>query len=217
MEKLRIFLADDHPVLLRGLKSLLATQPDMEVVGEASDGHSAWQQARELQPQVVIMDLSMPGLNGARATEQLKQACPNVQVLVLTVHEEPSYLRRLFQAGASGYLLKRTAAECLIHAIRTVATGGVYLDPALAGDLVSRVTGKQPLRGFTAGEELSEREQEVLRLIAEGFSNKEIAARLDLSVKTVETYKARAMEKLGLSGRVEIVQYALQQGWLHES
>ena len=140
----------------------------------------------------------MPGLTGAQATERLRQECPQVKVLALTVHEDKGYLRQLLAAGAAGYVLKRAAAEELIHAIRAVAAGGVYLDPAHGGQGRGRVRPPAAEAGAATGGELSEREAEVVRLTAAGHSNKEIAARLDLSVKTVETYKARAMEKLGL-------------------
>jgi DNA-binding NarL/FixJ family response regulator len=216
MSKLRIFLADDHAVVREGLKSLVNAQPDMEVVGEAGDGRTAWRQAQELQPDVVLMDVSMPELNGARATERLKQACPAVKVLALTVHENKVYLRQLLQAGASGYVLKRAASEELIHAIRTVAQGNVYLDPALAGKVVDLFMRHQSSSDAPQFSNLSDRETEVLRQIAWGHSNKEIAAQLDISVKTVETYKARLMEKLDLHSRTDIVRYALHQGWLQD-
>ncbi len=214
MTPLRIFLADDHAVVREGLKALINAQPGMEVSGEAGDGRSACQQVQHLQPDVAVMDVSMPELNGVQATQQLKQACPHVKVLALTVHEDKGYLRQLLEAGASGYVLKRAAAEELIHAIRTVAAGGVYLDPALAGKVVGSFVRHPAGKGPAEGSDLSDRETEVLRLIAEGYSNKEIAGRLTLSVKTVETYKARSMEKLGLHSRAEIVRYALQRGWL---
>ena len=217
MTKLRIFLADDHAVVRAGLKSLVNAQPDMEVIGEAADGRMAWETAREYQPDIVVMDLSMPQLNGAQATARLKQACPQVKVLALTVHADKGYVQQLFQAGASGYVLKLAAAEELIHAIRSVAAGGVYLDPTVARKIVSNYT-RQPASGDALqGSQLSERETEVLCLIAMGYSNKEIAAHLDLSVKTAETYKARLMEKLELRSRVDIVRYALRQGWLQDT
>ena len=216
MDKLRIFLADDHAVVREGIKTLVNAQPDMEVIGEASDGVSAWQQARDCQPDVVIMDISMPELNGAEATAQLKAACPTVKVLALSVHEDTGYLRKLLEAGASGYVLKRSAADALIQAIRMVADGGIFLDPLLAGKVVGNLVGASAAPGEPASAALSERETDVVRLIAQGYSNKEIATQLNLSVKTVETYKARAMEKLGLDSRVAIVRYALRQGWLQE-
>jgi DNA-binding NarL/FixJ family response regulator len=212
--KLRVFLADDHAVVREGLKALVNAQPGMEVSGEAADGRTACQLVQELKPDVVVLDVSMPEMTGAQAAEHLRKTCPGVKVLALTVHEDKGYLRQLLQAGASGYVLKRAAAEELVHAIRTVAAGGVYLDPALAGKVVGSFV--RPPAGKGVGGDLSEREAEVARLIAAGHSNKEIAARLALSVKTVETYKARSMEKLGLSSRADLVRYAVQQGWLQD-
>jgi len=215
--KLQIFLADDHVVVREGLKVLINAQPDMIVVGEAGDGHTAYQQTRECQPDVVIMDITMPELNGVEATAQLKRACPNIKVLALSVHEDTSYLRQLLTAGADGYILKHAAADDLIQAIRMVAAGGVYLDPALAGHVVARYVRVPAVASALRGTALSERETEVVQGIAQGYSNKEIAAQLTLSVKTVETYRARAMEKLGLESRAALVRYALERGWLRSS
>ena len=210
MAKLRVFLADDHAVVREGLKALVNAQPAMAVVGEAADGLTACAQVVLLAPDVVVMDVSMPGLSGSQATARLRLECPAVRVLALTVHEDRGYLRQLLAAGAAGYVLKRAAPEELIQAIRAVAAGGVYIDPNMAG----KVLGGFVRQADGAGAELSEREAEVARQTAAGHSNKEIAARLDLSVKTVETYRARAMEKLGLRGRADLVRYAVQQGWL---
>ena len=214
MEKLRIFLADDHMVVREGLKTLINAQPDMSVIGEAGDGQTAWQQAQECQPDVVIMDITMPNVNGVQATAQLKRACPTIKVLALSVHDDTSYLRQLLAAGATGYILKHTAAEDLIQAIRMVAGGGIYLDPALASHVVAGYVRVPSKAGERFGAELSERETEVVQRIAHGHSNKEIAVQLKLSVKTVETYRARAMEKLGLESRAALVRYALERGWL---
>lgn len=213
MNKLRILLADDHMVVREGLKALIDEQPDMEVVGEAADGEAACRMVGETHPNLVIMDVAMPVLNGLEATERLKHDHPEVKVLVLSVHDDVSYLRRLLAAGASGYLLKQTLADALIQAIRMVAAGGVYLEPVLAEYVVGRHA-----RGLAApplGDELSEREIEVVQLIAQGYSNKDVATQLGLSVKTVETYRTRACEKLGLSTRAALVRYALVRGWLH--
>jgi DNA-binding NarL/FixJ family response regulator len=216
MANLRVVLADDHAVVREGLKALIGAQPGMELVGEAADGRSACRLVEQLLPDVVVMDVSMPGMSGAQAAEELRRACPRVKVLALTVHEDKGYLRQLLEAGAAGYVLKRAAAEELVHAIRTVAAGGVYLDPALAGKVVGSFVRKPPGAG-AAGADLSEREAEVVSLVAAGHSNKEIAGRLELSVKTVETYKARSLEKLGLSSRADLVRYALQRGWLRDA
>lgn len=217
MNTLRIFLADDHVVMREGLRSLVNAQADMMVVGEAGNGRTALLKARELQPDVVIMDVSMPDLNGIQVTEKLKRACQKITVLVLTAHDDSGYLRQLLAVGASGYVLKKVAAEELINAIRVVAAGGVYLDPTLAGKVVGGFVGKRRIKGGPQRSELSEREAEVLRLVAWGYTNKEAAGYLAISVKTVETHKANLMEKLDLKSRVEIVRYALRQGWLRET
>ncbi len=208
---LRVFLADDHEMIREGLKKLIQEQSDMEVIGEAGSGRAAWQQIKKLPPDIVVTDISMPDMNGAQLTKRLKQEYPHIKVIALTGFEDQNYLRQLLQAGVSGYVLKRVAAKELIHAIRIVAVGGIYLEPSMAGRVVGGYIGRNP-----AGD-LSEREEEVLRRIALGYSNKEIAAQLDISVKTIETYKTRLMEKLDLHSRVDIVRYALQQGWLEKS
>jgi len=217
MTKLRVFLADDHAVIREGLKSLVNAQPDMEIVGEAENGRIAWQLAKALEPDVAVMDVSMPELNGVKATEILTHECPKIKVLALTVHEDQGHLRQILKAGASGYVLKRAMAEELIQAIRTVAAGNTYIDPVLANDVVRGYLRDESVKDRLLRSDLSARETEVLRLIAWGYSNKEIAAQLNIGTKTVETYKARLMEKLELRSRVEIVQYALHQGWLKDS
>ena len=214
MTRLRVLLAEDHAIVREGLRALLDSQPDMEVVGEAAGGRGALDAARALSPDVVVMDISMPDLDGGRATEAIRRDCPGTRVLALTMHEDKGYLRRLVRAGASGYLLKRAASQDLLHAMRVVAAGGTYLDPTLAGDVLAGFAGKPAGQGLRREDELSEREVEVVRLIARGFSNKEIAAQLDLSPKTVETYKARSLEKLGLSSRSDLVSFAVHRGWL---
>jgi len=214
MPVLKILLADDHPIVREGLKTLILTQPDMEVIGEASDGQEACQQASLLQPDLVIMDISMPGLSGTQATERLCRECPDTKVLVLTIHEDKGYIRQLLAAGAAGYVLKRAAGEELIHAIRVVSAGRTYLDPDMAGKVVTGFVRRTGESLPTKGPSLSDRELEIAKLTASGHSNKEIGNLLDLSVKTVETYRTRGMEKLGLSSRVDLVRYAVQQGWL---
>ncbi|MCA1593874.1 MAG: response regulator transcription factor [Acidobacteria bacterium] len=217
MSTLQIILADDHVVMREGLKSLVNAQADMEVVGEADNGLATLQKAQELQPHIVVMDITMPKMNGIQATKRLRGLCPWTKILVLTAHDDSGYLRQLLEAGASGYVLKRVAAEELVKAIRIVAAGGIYLDPTLAGKVVGGYVGSTKLRGSSQGSDLSERELEVLRHVAWGYTNKEVAAYLDISVKTVETHKAHLMEKLDLKSRAEIVRYALRQGWLRES
>jgi DNA-binding NarL/FixJ family response regulator len=213
MSKIRVLLADDHAIVREGLKFLINSQEDMQVIGEAGDGPSALSLTAELNPDVVVVDVSMPGLNGADVTTQLRNAHPDRKVLVLTVHEEKGYLRLLLEAGASGYVLKRAAAAELVQAIRSVADGRTYLDPALAASVVDEYVHPTVEREASTAE-LSEREAEVVRLIALGYSNKEIAAQLKVSVKTVETYKTRSMEKLHIRSRVDIVRYAVRRGWL---
>lgn len=214
MTEVRVFLADDHAVVREGLKSLITAHPGMTVVGEAADGLIACEEVARLLPDVVVMDVSMPGLSGAQATERLQRECPSTKVLALTVHEDKGYLRQLLAAGATGYVLKRAAGDELVHAIQVVAAGGVYLDPSLAGKVVGGFV-RQPRNATTAlSSDLSDREVEVIQLTAAGHGAKEIASQLDLSAKTVETYKQRAMEKLGLNSRADIVKYAAQRGWL---
>jgi DNA-binding NarL/FixJ family response regulator len=215
MAQLQIFLADDHVVVREGLKALINAQPDMLVIGEAGDGNSACEQARACQPDIVIMDVTMPGLNGVQATAQIKRDCPQIKILALSVHEDTSFLRQLLTAGASGYILKHAAADDLIQAIRMVAAGGLYLDPALAKHVVAGYVRVPMATSTLFGADLSEREIEVAQRVAQGYSNKEIAAQLNISVKTVETYRARALEKLGIDSRSALVRYALSRGWLH--
>jgi DNA-binding NarL/FixJ family response regulator len=216
---LRVLLADDHDMVREGLKALVNAQPDMEVVGEAADGRAAVRCAQELLPDVLVMDISMPGLNGLKAAERVKELCPQVRVLTLTRHADAGFIQQLFAAGVSGYVLKQSASEELVRAVRAVAAGSNYLDPQITGKVIGGyVSGRKSKVGDDeAAKELSERETEVLRLIAWGYSNKEIAARLDISVKTVEAHKANTMKKLGLRSRIDIIRYALLQGWLQDN
>lgn len=216
MKRLSIVLADDHTMMRAGIRALIMAEPDMHVVAEAANGAQALHLAREFHPDVLVMDILMPGSNGFEVMGRLKEACPEVRVLILTALGEAAYLRQMLAAGASGYLLKRAAAETLIEAIRAVAGGATYLDPAVASKVVSGFVGSDGPRGARAGN-LSEREREVAVAVAQGFTNKEIAARLGISVKTAETHKANVMQKLELHSRAEIVRYALQQGWLEDA
>jgi len=210
----RVVLADDHPIVRQGLRLLVDSQPDMQVVGEAADGEAACRVTSALQPDILVIDMSMPVLGGADATARVRATCPSVKVLALTVHEERAYLTQLLRAGAAGYVLKRAAPSELVRAMRIVAAGGTYIDPSLAGTLVEGYLDAEAAADAPAPDVLSDREREVLMRIAQGFSNKEIAAELALSVKTVETYKARVSEKLALRSRVDMVRYAARQGWL---
>ena len=210
---LRILLADDHVTVRHGLKLLIDNEPDLKVVGEASDGNEAVQRARELKPDVIVMDISMPGMNGLAATRTLKKLQPGTAIVTLTRHGDDAYLQELLRAGASGYVLKRSAPTELLHAIRGTAAGGQYIDSTLTARVTAEFIGKEGRAKKPAGK-LTDREAGVLRLIASGYSNKEIAAQLSLSVKTVEAHKANAMRKLELTGRIDIVKYAVLQGWL---
>jgi DNA-binding NarL/FixJ family response regulator len=217
MKKLKILLADDHKMVREGLRVLLDGQPAMQVVGEAANGQEVLQKAADLKPDVVVMDLSMPELNGLQATECLQARHPKIKVVVLTAHEDESYLGQLCKAGASAYVLKRSAGDDLVQAITKVARGEVYFEPSLASRALARQMNGSLAKREIAGADLSDREKEVLRLLAWGYSNKEVADELNVSVKTVETYRTRIAEKLGLRSRVQLVQYALRQGWLSDA
>jgi two-component system response regulator NreC len=211
---IRILIADDHAVLRAGLRMLIAAQPDMEVVAEAADGQEALRKAVETRPDVVIMDLTMPGSGGIQAIERIRQEVAGTRVLVLTMHDVPAYLRSALAAGASGYVVKRAADAELLSAIRNVHRGRTVLDPTLAVMLVRGGLRKSetpaPPRG--SADLLSPREREVLELVAQGYTNQQMADRLGLSVKTVETYRSRLVEKLGLQSRADLVRYALDSG-----
>jgi DNA-binding NarL/FixJ family response regulator len=221
VRKLRLFLVDDHSYIREGLRFLLSHQPDMEVVGEADNAvpvcQIAMERLPETMPDVIVMDLSLPGMSGIEATARVKQTCSRIRVIVLSMHEDATYLRTVLEAGASGYVLKRSASESLVQAIRSVAEGGTYIDPSAAGKLTAeyvRRSSSPNLRGDIAGYDLSEREEEVLRRVAHGFTGKEIADQLAISQKSVESYKTRALQKLQIEERFEIVRYAVIKGWL---
>ena len=217
MENLRILLADDHETVRAGIKMLVDAQPEMTVVGEANNGDQAVRMAAELVPDLIVMDISMPGLNGLKATKKIKQANPAIKILTLTRHTDDGYLQQLLRAGANGYVLKQSAPTELINAIRVVGSGQNYLDPALTEKVMSGYIRQSTAISNASLVEISARESEVIRLIAWGYSNKEIAGRLDLSVKTVEAHKANAMRKLGIASRIDIVRYAILQGWLEDN
>ena len=214
---LRILLADDHETVRHGLKLLIDSQSDMGVVGEAADGNGVLQQAKALKPDIIVMDISMPGMNGLIATRTLKRVQPDVAIVALTRHDDETYLEELLRAGASGYVLKQSAPLEFLQAIRAVAAGGVYLDPAMTSRVADGLlAGNAEVSGQPRAA-ISERESEVLRLIAVGHSNKEVATQLKISVKTVEVHKANAMRKLGLTGRVDLIRYGVLQGWLYDT
>ena len=213
----RILLAEDHNTVREGIKMLVNAQPDMEVIGEAADGRAAITETRRLSPDLLVMDISMPEMNGLKATEKLRQEFPDLKILTLTRHTDDGYLQQLVKAGVNGYVLKQSAPTELINAIRTVTSGRSYVDSELTQRVLGGYAGRSagPLRGEGSAQ-VSGRESEVLRLIAWGYSNKEIASRLDLSVKTIEAHKANAMRKLNIRSRIDIVRYAILQGWLEE-
>jgi|YNPNPStandDraft_1061719.scaffolds.fasta_scaffold20081_3 two-component system response regulator NreC len=215
MKKIRVLLADDHAVLRAGLRALLNAQPDIEVVGEAGDGAQAVQLARALTPDIALLDISMPGLDGLAAVQQIRRLCSSTRVVVLTMHEEEGFLRQVLDAGGTGYVLKRAAETELLTAIRAAYRGEAFVDPAMTRSLIQGYLGQEDTFGQPpADAELSPRETEVLALIAAGYSNQQIAEKLVISVKTVETHKAHIMEKLGARSRVDLVRYALDKGLL---
>lgn len=207
-----ILLADDHSVLRSGLKLLLESQPDLRVVGEASSGLEALELAGKLQPDLILLDLSMPSLGGLDALPVLRKTVPAAKILILTMHDDPQYLRTALKSGASGYVLKKAADAELISAIRAVLRGEMYVHPSLTRALLDDMLPPPEASTPDAWHTLSEREQSVLKLVALGYTSAEIAAQLSLSDKTVETYRARGMEKLGLSHRAALVRFALKKG-----
>jgi DNA-binding NarL/FixJ family response regulator len=214
-EKIRIVLADDHPIVLDGLRNLIRAEQDFELVGEAASGLSALKIVREQRPDVAVLDISMPELNGIVLSRRLAGEMPDLRLLVLTLHEDRAYLNQALEAGVRGYVLKRSAVENLVQAIRAVMVGGLYIDPAIVGRVFeSNQVNKRLAARKGVAPALTDREADVLKMAALGFTNKEIASRLDVGVKSIETYKARGLEKLGLKTRAELVRYASGQGWL---
>jgi DNA-binding NarL/FixJ family response regulator len=214
--KLRILLAEDHLMVREGLKALIDSQPDMQTVNEVGDGIAAVEQAKEMLPDLIVLDISMPRMNGLEALKKLRRECPSAKVLILTRHTDVGFLQQLLSSGAAGYVLKQSASSELIRAIRAVAGGSGFLDPAITSKVIDGYVQKHHAINIESPGRLSEREEEVLQLIAWGYSNKEIAAKLDISVKTVEAHKANSMRKLDLQRRIDIVRYALLRGWLKE-
>ncbi len=213
MSKIRLLMVDDHELVRAGLRMLLQAQPDMEIVGEVNNGREAIAKTKELAPDIVLMDISLPDLDGFEATRQIKRTTPNVAILALTMHESDEYFFKMLNAGASGYVPKKAAPTDLVTAIRTVHEGGVFLYPsvakALVHDFLGRVTEGSERASFDG---LSEREQEVLKWIADGLTNQEIGDKLTISVKTVERHRANIMAKLNLHSRTELVKYAIRKG-----
>jgi two-component system response regulator NreC len=211
----RVLLVEDHETVRQGLKLLIDREADLMVAGEASDGAEAIERGRLDDVDVVVMDLSMPGMSGLVATRTLKAMRPELAIVSLTRHADKTFLQELLRAGALGYVLKQSPHAELFRAIRAAAKGQQYIDPALTHHLAAPFVAQERKRGGVAA--VTERERQVLRLVAQGYSNKELAAQLDVSVKTIEVHKANAMQKLGLRGRIELLRYALQQGWLHDA
>ncbi len=211
---IRILLADDHAVLRAGLRMLIDAQPDMETVGEAEDGPQTLERAQALQPDVILLDISMPRLSGLTILHELRARAPNARVLVLTMHADEEYLREALRLGAAGYVVKSAADQELLSAIRAVMRGEVYIHPSMTRVLLDDLIPVNKPAHADPWDDLSEREQQVIRRVAMGYTNREIAEQLHLSVKTVETYRARAMEKLGLKTRAQLVQYAAHRGLL---
>jgi DNA-binding NarL/FixJ family response regulator len=204
---IRIVVCDDHTIVREGLKGILAAQPDFQVVAEASDGHEALKRVRELDFDVLLLDMSMPGKSGVELIKQVKAEKPKLRILVLTMHEEHQYAVRAIRAGASGYLTKEGASAQLVTALRKVASGGAYISAEVAEQLA---LGAMPDANAAPHEKLSDREFQVFRMIAEGKSVSEIADRLNLSVKTVSTHKANVLAKMGMSTQGELIRYALE-------
>lgn len=210
--KIRVLIADDHALFREGIRTLLSGYADLEVVGEAADGREAIERARECRPDIVLMDIAMPGLGGLEATLELKKILPGVKILILTQYDNREYLYRFFKAGVSGYVLKRAAGTELVAAIRAVYQGGVFLHPEVAPAVVEGYLGGIKPSEEDPYETLTDREKQVLKLVAEGKTNKEIAGILGISVKTAMGHRANLMEKLGIHNRAELVKFALQRG-----
>jgi RNA polymerase sigma factor (sigma-70 family) len=214
--KIRVVLADDHRMMRDGIRAFLEQQKDITVVGEASDGREAVRLVTRLRPDVVVMDISMPLLNGIEATRLIRRDCPQVRILILTVHESRDYVAHLLTAGANGYIIKRAAGQDLVHAIQALHRGEVFLDPSIA-----KVVVEDYIRRLQAGasmgvhDVLTSREREILQLVAEGYTNREIAELLHISPKTVSNHRSRIMKKLDLHDRGELIKYAIQQGIIH--
>ncbi|MDQ6662003.1 MAG: response regulator transcription factor [Chloroflexota bacterium] len=215
--QIRIVLADDHTILRAGLKMMLNAQPDMVVIGEAQDGRQAISEIQRVQPDIVLMDITMPDMNGIEATRRIKKLFPEVKVLVLTMHENDEYVFQALRAGASGYMLKEAADTELITAIHVIYSGQFYLSPTaqsvMVGDYLQRVRTGEEKDSYSS---LTEREREILKLVAEGFTNNQIAERLVISPKTVDTHRTHVMDKLNLHSRAELVKYAMRRGLLED-
>ena len=216
--RIRVLLADDHAAVREALAVLVNNQPDMQVIAQAGNGDEAVERAREARPDVAVLDVSMPAMSGLEVTTVLRDAIPATRILILTRHGEYHHVQELLRAGANGYVLKQSSSADLLQAIRVVASGKSFLDPLVAGQISQHYAADAAAHPPRATrEELTPRELEVLRLLARGYANREIAAELGISVKTVDAHKANGMSKLGMSSRIELVRFAMLQGWLRES
>lgn len=211
MANLRILLADDHAMLRDGVRMVLEAHPGFEVVGTTDNGRDAVRLVEDLQPDIAVLDVAMPEINGLEATRAIRECCPGTEVVILSMHEGEEYLREALRAGAAGYVLKRAAAKELVGAINAVRRGESYLDPSLTRTLISDYV-RQVERGDETPDSLTERELEVLKLVAEGMTNRQIALQLNISIKTVQTHRANLMDKLNLHDRTELVRYAIRRG-----
>lgn len=209
---IRVLVADDHTLVRDGIRALVAGAPEMTVVAEAADGQEAIEQARLANPDVILLDIAMPGLGGLEAVPQLRRDVPNARILILTQYAQPEYVRRFLQLGVSGYVLKKAAGTELIAAIRAVHRGGLVVDPAVAGDVLRETARGDAAISDDPYESLTERERQVLKLVAEGRSNKDVAAFLDISVKTAMSHREHVMSKLGLHNRTDLTRFALRRG-----
>ena len=216
MERIRIVIADDHAVMRTGLRLLLDGQADMEVVGEAGDGWETVEKAVSLEPDLLLLDISMPGMSGLEAASEIRRRAPGIKLLILTMHDDEAYLRQFLQIGASGYVVKKAADTELVAAIRAVQRGETFIYPTLTRVLVdSYIHKREPPKPGTPADELTPRETEVLRLVAQGYTSQQIADQLSISTNTVETHRAHIMEKLGLRGRAQLFRYAVARGLLN--
>lgn len=214
MSRAKVLLVEDHIVVRQGIKALLSDEPDIQIVGEADNGREALALVDTLQPNVVLMDISMPGMNGIEATRQVRQRHPEVKVVVLSMHANEEYVFQVLRAGASGYVLKQSDSSEVLTAIRAALAGGSFLSPPISQAVINDYVQRAESRG--RGDDLdllTSREREVLQLLAEGLSNREIAEQLSISIKTVETHRGNMMNKLGVSSKTELVKYALRKGW----
>ncbi len=214
MSKAKVLLVDDHTVVRQGLKALLALEPDVEVIGEAENGREAIKCLEELNPDVVLMDISMPGLNGIEATRQIRQQYPHIKVVVLSMHANEEYVFQVLQAGASGYVLKQSDSMEVLTAIQAALSGGSFMSPPISRAVIDNYVRRAEARGKgNALKLLTPREREVLQLLAEGLPNRDIAKQLNISVKTVETHRSNMMSKLNVKSKTELIKYALRKGW----